>query len=81
MKKFIKFLSLLSIVAMLGGMITSCRGNSAKKAVDIVKKYSGKVFKNSEIEIIKSGKRKERYDSEVSMKELKALEEGFKMDD
>lgn len=48
MKKFIKFLSLLSMVVMLGGMITSCRGNSAKKTVDIVKKYSGKVFKNSE---------------------------------
>ena len=40
-----------------------------------------KVFKNSEIEIIKSGKRKEKYDPEVNMKELKALEEGFKMED
>ena len=48
MKKFLKYLSLLSIVIILGGMITSCRGNSAKKAADIVKKYSGKVFKNSE---------------------------------
>ena len=48
MKKFIKYLSLLSIVIMLGGINTSCRGNSAKKAVDIVKKYSGKVIKNSE---------------------------------
>lgn len=36
---------------LLGGM-TSCRGNSAKKAVDIavniVNKYSGRVFNNSE---------------------------------
>ena len=40
-----------------------------------------KVFKSSEIEIIKSGKRKEKYDPDVNMKELKALEEGFKIDD
>lgn len=34
------------IVALAG--LSSCRGGSAKKAVDIVKKYSGKVFKSSE---------------------------------
>ena len=35
------------MIVVLAGL-SSCRGGSAKKAVDIVKKYSGKVFKNSE---------------------------------
>ena len=34
------------MIVVLAGLF-SCRG-SAKKAVDIVKKYSGKVFKSSE---------------------------------
>lgn len=45
MKKGIYTL-LIMIVALAG--LSSCRGGSAKKAVDIVKKYSGKVFKSSE---------------------------------
>ena len=39
--------TLLIMIVVLAGL-SSCRGGSAKKAVDIVKKYSGKVFKNSE---------------------------------
>ena len=35
------------MIVVLAGL-SSCRGGSAKKAVDIVKKYSGIVFKNSE---------------------------------
>lgn len=34
------------LIAVVG--LSSCRGGSAKKTVDIVKKYSGKVFKSSE---------------------------------
>lgn len=40
-----------------------------------------KTFKNSEIEVLKTGKKREKYDSDINMKELKALEEGFKMED
>ena len=40
-----------------------------------------KSFKNEEIEVLKAGKRRERQDEEVNMKELKALEEGFKRED
>ena len=40
-----------------------------------------KAFKLSDIEIIKNKKRHEKIDDEVDMKELKALEEGFKRGD
>lgn len=45
MKKLIYAILVILIVAV---GLSSCRGGSAKKAVDIVKKYSGKVFKSSE---------------------------------
>lgn len=45
MKKLI-YVILVMLIAVVG--LSSCRGGSAKKAVDIVKKYSGKVFKSSE---------------------------------
>ena len=40
-----------------------------------------KSFKNEEIEVLKAGKRKEKLEEGVDMKELKALEEGFKRED
>ena len=45
MKKLI-YVILVMLIAVVG--LSSCRGGSAKKAVHIVKKYSGKVFKSSE---------------------------------
>lgn len=45
MKKIIYVIFVIFIAAV---GLSSCRGGSAKKAVDIVKKYSGKVFKSSE---------------------------------
>lgn len=45
MKKIIYVILVIFIAAV---SLSSCRGGSAKKAVDIVKKYSGKVFKSSE---------------------------------
>ena len=45
MKKGIYTL-LIMIVALAG--LSSCRGGSAKKAIDVAKKYSGKVFKSTE---------------------------------
>ncbi len=41
-----KILVLVVLISLIG--LFSCRGNSAKKAVDVVRKYSGKVFKSSE---------------------------------
>ncbi len=82
----------LSRLPSLGSIVKTPEGTGTVEDVEVLKElvkvklkaedtFVKKVFKNSEIEIIKSGKRKEKYDSEVSMKELKALEEGFKMDD
>ena len=82
----------LSRLPTPGSIVKTPEGTGTVEDVEVLKElvkvklqnedtFVKKVFKNSEIEIIKSGKRKERYDSEVSMKELKALEEGFKMDD
>ena len=82
----------LSRLPTLGSIVKTPEGTGTVEDVEVLKElvkvklqnedtFVKKVFKNSEIEIIKSGKRKEKYDSEVSMKELKALEEGFKMED
>ena len=82
----------LSRLPSPGSIVKTPEGTGTVEDVEVLKEmvkvkiktedtFVKKVFKNSEIEIIKSGKRKERYDSEVSMKELKALEEGFKMED
>ena len=82
----------LSRLPSPGSIVKTPDGTGTVEDVEVLKEmvkvkiktedtFVKKVFKNSEIEIIKSGKRKEKYDSEVSMKELKALEEGFKMND
>ena len=82
----------LSRLPTLGSIVKTPEGTGTVEDVEVLKElvkvklqnedtFVKKVFKNSEIEVIKSGKRKEKYDSEVSMKELKALEEGFKMED
>ena len=82
----------LSRLPSPGSIVKTPDGTGTVEDVEVLKEmvkvkiktedtFVKKVFKNSEIEIIKTGKRKEKYDSEVSMKELKALEEGFKMED
>ena len=82
----------LSRLPTPGSIVKTPEGTGTVDDVEVLKElvkvklknedtFVKKVFKNSEIEIIKSGKRKEKFDSEVSMKELKALEEGFKMED
>ncbi len=82
----------LSRLPTPGSVVKTPEGTGTVEDVEVLKElvkvklqnedtFIKKVFKNSEIQVIKSGKRKEKYDSEVSMKELKALEEGFKMDD
>lgn len=82
----------LSRLPSPGSIVKTPDGTGTVEDVEVLKEmvkvkiktedtFVKKVFKNSEIEIIKSGKRKEKYDPEVNMKELKALEEGFKMED
>ena len=82
----------LSRLPSLGSIVKTPEGTGTVEDVEVLKEmvkvkiktedtFVKKTFKNSEIEIIKSGKRKEKYDPEVNMKELKALEEGFKMED
>lgn len=82
----------LSRLPSPGSIVKTPDGTGTVEDVEVLKEmvkvkiktedtFVKKVFKNSEIEIIKTGKRKEKYDSEVSMKELKALEEGFRMED
>lgn len=82
----------LSRLPSPGSIVKTPEGTGTVEDVEVLKEmvkvkiktedtFVKKVFKNSEIEIIKSGKRKEKYDPEVNMKELKALEEGFKMED
>ncbi len=45
MKKII-YILLITVVSVIS--FSSCRGGSAKKAVEIAKKYSNKIFKSSE---------------------------------
>ncbi|MBQ8299380.1 MAG: stage 0 sporulation family protein [Clostridia bacterium] len=82
----------LSRLPSAGSIVKTPEGTGTVEEVEVLKElvkvklqsedtFVRKVFKNSEIEIIKSGKRKEKYDPDVNMKELKALEEGFKRDD
>ena len=71
----------LSRLPTPGSIVKTPEGTGTVEDVEVLKElvkvklknedtFVKKVFKNSEIEIIKSGKRKEKFDSEVSMKEL-----------
>ena len=82
----------LSRLPSAGSIVKTPEGTGTVEEVEVLKElvkvklqsedtFIKKVFKSSEIEIIKSGKRKEKYDPDVNMKELKALEEGFRRDD
>ena len=82
----------LSKLPTVGSLVKTPEGTGTVDEVEVLKEcvkvklekegsIIRKVFKNSEIEVLKSGKRREKYDSDIDMKELKALEEGFKMND
>lgn len=82
----------LSRLPSLGSLVKTPEGNGTVEEVEVLKElvkvklqkedtYIKKTFNNSEIEVLKQGKRKEKYDPSINMKELKALEEGFKIDD
>ena len=82
----------LSRLPTAGSLVKTTEGTGTVDEVEVLKEcvkvrlekegsIIRKVFKNSEIEVLKSGKKKDKYDPDVNMKELKALEEGFKMED
>lgn len=82
----------LSRLPTSGSVVKTPEGTGTVEEVEVLKEevkvkltkedsVIKKSFKASEVEVIKSGKRREKYDPDVNLKELKALEEGFKMED
>lgn len=81
----------ISRLPNVGSLVKTPEGKGTVEEVEVLKEevkvklekdgtFIRKSFKNSEIEVLKSGRKKERYE-DVDMKELRALEEGFKIDD
>lgn len=82
----------LSRLPSVGSIVKTPEGKGTVEDVEVLREiikvkiekdgsFIKKSFKNEEIEVLKAGKRRERQDEEVNMKELKALEEGFKRED
>ncbi len=82
----------LSRLPSVGSIVKTPEGKGTVEEVEVLREiikvkiekdgsFIKKSFKNEEIEVLKAGKRRERQDEEVNMKELKALEEGFKRED
>ena len=82
----------LSRLPSVGSLVKTPEGKGTVEDVEVLREiikvkiekegtFIKKSFKYEEIEILKYGKRKEKQDEEVDMKELKALEEGFKRND
>ena len=84
----------LSRLPTMGSLVKTPEGKGTVEEVEVLKEivkvkiekegtFVKKAFKNSEIEVLKAGKKRESANLEegVSMKELKALEEGFKRQD
>lgn len=80
----------ISRLPTIGSFVKTPEGKGTVEEVEVLKEevkvklekdgtFVRKSFKNSEIEVLKSGRKKEKYE-DVDMKELKALEEGFKID-
>lgn len=81
----------LSRLPNVGALVKTPEGSGVVEEVETLKELVKvkidkedstlkKTFALGEIEILKNKKRRERQDDEVDMKELKALEEGFKRD-
>lgn len=82
----------LSRLPSVGSLVSTPEGKGTVEDVEVLREiikvkiekdgtFVKKNFKNSEIEVLKVGRRREKQDEEVNMKELKALEEGFKRED
>ncbi len=81
----------LAKLPSVGSLVNTPEGKGIVEDVEVLREiikvkiekdgtFIKKNFKNEEIEILKFGRRKDNHD-EIDMKELKALEEGFKRDD
>ena len=82
----------LSRLPSVGSIVNTPEGKGTVEDVEVLREiikvkiekdgnFVKKNFKNTEIEVLKVGRRREKQDEEVNMKELKALEEGFKRED
>ena len=82
----------LGEVSFYGSIVNTPEGKGTVEDVEVLREiikvkiekdgnFVKKNFKNTEIEVLKVGRRREKQDEEVNMKELKALEEGFKRED
>ena len=81
----------ISRLPNVGSLVKTPDGKGTVEEVEVLKEevkvklekdgtFIKKYFKNSEIEVLKSSKKKDKYE-DVNIKELKALEEGFKIDE
>lgn len=82
----------LSRLPTVGSLVKTPEGTGTVEEVEVLKEvvkvklekddtFLRKSFKAEEIEVLKVGRKREKHDPTVDMKELKKLEEGFKMDD
>ena len=82
----------LARLPAVGSIVNTPEGKGTVEDVEVLKEvlrvkiekegtFIKKSFKNEEVEVLKMGKRREKIEDGVDMKELKALEEGFKRDD
>ncbi len=82
----------LSRLPSIGSFVSTPEGKGTVEDVEVLREivkvkmekdgtFIKKSFKNDEIEVLKMGKRREKPEEKIDMKELKVLEEGFKRDD
>jgi cell fate regulator YaaT (PSP1 superfamily) len=82
----------LSRLPTAGSLVKTPEGTGTVEEVEVLKEvvkvkiqkedtFIRKSFKADEIEVLKAGKKREKHEPGIDMKELKKLEEGFKMDD
>ena len=82
----------LSRLPTVGSLVKTPEGTGTVEEVEVLKEivkvklekddtFLKKSFKAEEIEVLKAGRKREKHDPSVDMKELKKLEEGFKMDE
>jgi cell fate regulator YaaT (PSP1 superfamily) len=82
----------LSRLPTAGSLVKTPEGTGTVEEVEVLKEvvkvkiqkedtFIRKSFKADEIEVLKVGKKREKHEPGIDMKELKKLEEGFKMDD
>lgn len=81
----------ISRLPNVGSLVKTPDGKGTVEEVEVLKEevkvklekdgtFVKKYFKNSDIEVLKSSKKKDKFE-DVNIKELKALEEGFKIDE